>query len=58
MDAIRKKMQSLKSETDALLATINKYEESVKDANTKNDQYECDIRDLGKKISHYESEFD
>ena len=58
MDAIRKKMQSLKSETDALLATINKYEESVKDANTKNDQYECDIRDLGKKISHYECEFD
>jgi chromosome segregation ATPase len=58
MDAIRKKMQSLKSETDSLYATINNYEESVKDANARNDHHECDIRDLGKKIQTYESDFD
>ena len=58
MDAIRKKMQSLKSETDSLYATIQKHEDSVKESNAKNDQHECDIRDLGKKIQTYEVEFD
>ena len=58
MDAIRKKMQSLKAETDALYATIQKHEDSVKDANKANDQHECDIRDLGKKIQTYECDFD
>jgi len=58
MDAIRKKMQSLKVETESLYATINKFEIQVKDANTRNDQYECDIRDLGKKINNYECEYD
>ena len=33
MDAIRKKMQSLKSETDNLMATIAKFENITKDAN-------------------------
>ena len=50
MDAIRKKMQSLRLEQDQLNATIAKYEEETKAANALNDQYECDIRDLGKKI--------
>ena len=54
MDAIRKKMQSLKNETDSLFATIKKYEDSTLDANARNDQYECDIRDLGKKCQTYE----
>ena len=58
MDAIRKKMQSLKSETDSLFATINKYEEQVKESNRLFDQCECDIRDLGKKIQTYECDFD
>merc|ERR1719328_435503 len=58
MDAIRKKMQSLKSETDQLLATIARFETETKEANTKNDQHEADIRDLGKKIQGYEVEFD
>ena len=58
MDAIRKKMQSLKSETDSLYATIQKHEDSVKESNAKNDQHECDIRDLGKKIQTYEVDFD
>merc|ERR1712020_309020 len=52
------KMQSLKSETDSLLATIARYEAETKEANTKNDQHDADIRDLGKKIQGYEVEFD
>merc|ERR1711983_348029 len=35
MDAIRKKMQSLKSETDSLMATIAKYESATKEPNAK-----------------------
>ena len=58
MDAIRKKMQSLKSETDQLLATIARYEEETKEANQKFEKNEIDIRDLGKKINGYEVEFD
>merc|ERR1712152_78012 len=37
---------------------IQKHEDSVKESNAKNDQHECDIRDLGKKIQTYEVEFD
>ena len=51
-------MQSLKTETDQLYATINRYESETREANTQCDRYECDIRDLGKKISNYESDFD
>ena len=58
MDAIRKKMQSLKSETDQLYATIYKHEQTVKEANSKNDEHEVSIRDLGKKIQTYEVNFD
>merc|ERR1712062_21741 len=58
MDAIRKKMQSLKAETDSLMATIARFEGETKEANAKNDQHECDIRDLGKKTQGYEAEFD
>jgi preprotein translocase subunit SecF len=38
MDAIRKKMQSLKAETDGLYATIARYEESTKHSNGLADQ--------------------
>ena len=58
MDAIRKKMQSLKSETDHLFATIAKYEKDANDSNTRSDHYDGDIRELGKKITYYESDFD
>jgi len=58
MDAIRKKMQSLKAETDQLYATINKYETETKEANALSDKYDADIRDLGKKIQNYECDFD
>merc|ERR1712080_792437 len=52
------KMQSLKSETDSLYATIMRYEESVKTSNARNDEHEVSIRDLGKKIQTYEVDFD
>merc|ERR1719198_760167 len=51
-------MQSLKGETDSLMATIARFEGETKEANAKNDQHECDIRDLGKKTQGYEVEFD
>ena len=38
MDAIRKKMQSLKGETDGLYATIARFEESTKDYQRMADQ--------------------
>ena len=58
MDAIRKKMQSLKSETDVLMATIARFEGDTKESNAQSDGYEADIRDLGKKIQGYECDFD
>ena len=38
MDAIRKKMQSLKAETDGLYATIGRFEDSTKEYNRMADQ--------------------
>ena len=58
MDAIRKKMQSLKGETDVLYSTIARFEGDTKESNSQSDGYEADIRDLGKKIQGYECEFD
>merc|ERR1712158_73905 len=58
MDAIRKKMQSLKAETDGLYATIQKFEDSTKEYNLQSDQADCDIRDLGKKVQNLEIGYD
>merc|ERR1712088_698824 len=58
MDAIRKKMKSLKDETDQLYAVIRKFEEDTKEANEVLNQAECDIRDYGKKVHGFEIEFD
>ena len=33
-ESIRKKMQSIKADTDQIFATINKHERDTKDANT------------------------
>ena len=51
-------MRSLKGETDGLLATIAKFESDTREANARCDQYDCDIRDLSKKIQGYEVDFD
>merc|ERR1712088_412394 len=58
MDAIRKKMQSLKGETDSLYAIIQKFEDATKESNRVADQADCDIRDFGKKVHGLEIEFD
>ena len=58
MDAIRKKMQSLKTETDQLFRTIGTYEAETAEANKRFEQAEATIRDIGKKITIYESDFD
>merc|ERR1711981_540116 len=58
MDAIRKKMRSLKGETDTLYATIAKFEEDTREAVKRAEQADCDIRDYGKKVQQLEIGFD
>merc|ERR1712013_389635 len=58
MDAIRKKMQSLKGETDGLYATIRGFEEATKEATGRADQADCDIRDYGKEVQSLEIAYD
>merc|ERR1712133_166184 len=58
MDAIRKKMQSLKGETDGLYNTIAGFEEATREAVARADQADCDIRDYGKKVQQLEIGFD
>jgi len=58
MDAIRKKMQSLKAETDGLYATIQGFEDATKEATARAEQADCDIRDYGKKVQSLEIAFD
>ena len=58
MDAIRKKMKSLKSETDQLNKIISGFEEETRDAVARAEQAEVDIRDYGKKCSKLEFDFD
>jgi len=58
MDAIRKKMQSLKGETDGLYATIQGFEDATRESVARADQADCDIRDYGKKVQSLEMGFD
>merc|ERR1711887_168379 len=58
MDAIRKKMQSLKAETEGLYATIRGFEDATKEASGRADQADCDIRDFGKKVQQLEIGYD
>merc|ERR1719350_1147626 len=51
-------MQSLKSETDTLYATIAKFEEDTREAVKRAEQADCDIRDYGKKVQQLEIGFD
>ena len=41
-----------------LYATIARFEQDTKEANSQSDRHEADICDLGKKIQGYESDFD
>merc|ERR1712128_16858 len=58
MDAIRKKMQSLKGETDGLYATIQGFEDATKEATGRSEQADCDIRDYSRKVQTLEIGFD
>jgi len=58
MDAIRKKMQSMKAETDDLYSKIQEYENATKEANETSNTNETYIRDLGKKVQKYETKME
>eukprot|EP00092_Neocalanus_flemingeri_P001204 GFUD01001283.1.p1 GENE.GFUD01001283.1~~GFUD01001283.1.p1 ORF type:complete len:286 (+),score=116.88 GFUD01001283.1:42-899(+) len=58
MDAIRKKMQSLKSESNILNITIANFEEETKSQVAKAETADNDIRDFGKKCTKLEIELD
>jgi len=58
MDSIRKKMQSLKYETDGMIKVAAEQDEACRLANEKAEQCECDIRDYSKKISKLEAGFE
>jgi len=58
MDAIRKKMQSMKAETDDLYAKIKDYEDATTEANDTSVRNECEIRDLGKKVQKYDTKME
>eukprot|EP00092_Neocalanus_flemingeri_P059976 GFUD01071838.1.p1 GENE.GFUD01071838.1~~GFUD01071838.1.p1 ORF type:complete len:286 (+),score=114.06 GFUD01071838.1:55-912(+) len=58
MDAIRKKMQSLKGETEGLYSTIRGFEDVTKEATDRANQADCDIRDYGKKVQTLEMGYD
>ncbi len=58
MDSIRKKMQSLKAETDLFKETADKYDAQAKELNAAADKNDATIRDLGKKIGKIEASLD
>ena len=58
MDAIRKKMQALKVETDAMMAKATSLENEAAAANKKADKHDAEIRDLNKKIGNIEGRYD
>merc|ERR1711909_230769 len=58
MDAIRKKMQSLKGETGSLYAIIAGFDDVTADAAARADKADCDIRDYGKKVQSLETAYD
>ena len=53
MDAIRKKMQSLKGETDSLYATIQKFEDATKESNRLADQ----VNNYQKRLKTFKENF-
>merc|ERR1719239_1982924 len=45
-------------ETEQLYATIAAFEEATREASSRADQADCDIRDLGKKVQNLEMGYD
>jgi chromosome segregation ATPase len=58
MESIRKKMASLKIETDQLLQQASTLEAESSANNAKSDKCDCDIRDLQKKMSNIDGRFE
>jgi len=58
MDAIRKKMQSMKAETDDMYKKIGEYEAITASDNAQSDKADCDLRDLGKKVQKFEQKME
>merc|ERR1712226_1560904 len=55
MDAIRKKMQSMKAEIDDMYKKIGEYEALTKEYNGESDKLDADLRDTGKKVQKFET---
>merc|ERR1711909_80058 len=58
MDAVRKKMQSMKFDIDALYQKNAEYEDDIKSSNAISDEYDVQIRDVGKKVQKLETAFE
>merc|ERR1711935_885647 len=58
MDAIRKKMQSMRFDIDALYQKNAEYEEDIRNSNSISDEYDVQIRDIGKKVQKFETNFE
>ena len=58
MDAIKKKMQSLKAETENAMARADQLDAEFRAATTLAEKTEETVRDLQKKMQHVENELD
>merc|ERR1712117_656533 len=58
MDAIKKKMQSLKTETENSLARAEQLDAEATEANKRAEKTEEHVRDLQKKMQHVENDLD
>jgi len=54
MDAINKKMQSMKVDIDEMYKKIEEWDTITKETGEIGDKFECDIRDTGKKVQKME----
>merc|ERR1712172_146281 len=51
-------MQSMKFDIDALYAKNAEYEEDIRQSNAISDQFDIQIRDTGKKVQKFETNFE
>jgi len=58
MDAIRKKMFSMKAETDEYYKRINNFEDTKKNYDGESDGFDANIRDFSKKVQKLECSMD
>jgi len=58
MDAIKKKMQSMKLEKDNAMDRADNMEQTARDANARADRAEEEVRNLQKKMQQIENDFD